>query len=307
MKYKSLFYLSLIFILTSCEKEIVIDTQHNQALMVVNATFNNLTSVKVHLTESSYVGQEVEDVYFISDAEVMLFEDDEYVGSLNYEMSDSLNYNNYGFYSMDFIPKMGKSYKLEIHHPNYPTVYAIDTMPNLNVGYIQLLAYPDSLHPARKAKLEVNLSDNKERNHYRMVGYSWQQFALVADTTIAQEYFSSEFLKPKGIAVSGDLMFFSDDDFNNTNLNLTFTPSSIKKLSWTADTSITFVYDKLYRLFQIQSLSNSYVVYYNTLLASSGLGTASAFNEPIPIHNNIKGGLGHFDCISLQQEWFEIN
>ena len=124
------------FLLFSCENmETVVnlDIPPHEPVLVLNSIIDTDTEVRVLVSHSVGAFEQIIPSC-ITDAEVLLFENNQFVDTLMIDLinTDSVNYfNNLGesqilmnYYTSDIIPNSGSTYKIVVNHPDYKDIEA---------------------------------------------------------------------------------------------------------------------------------------------------------------------------------------
>ena len=145
---KNSFIIFLLLLILSCENmETVVDLDvpETPPVLVLNAMLD--TDVPVTLLISHSIGAFSQELpTCISDAEVLLYENNQLLDTLQVNLDSVINYYVYSdgmwdsipmnYYKSDLIPTKNTTYKVEASHPNYPSIVATTYIPeDLTVDY----------------------------------------------------------------------------------------------------------------------------------------------------------------------------
>ena len=153
----------LLILLIGCTKTIEIELPYAPKKLVVNCFFSTGDKFVVHLSHSQNILNN--DSAEVVNAEVKLFADEVYQGSLTYI--------NDGFYSHDtIIARPGIKYKISALAPGYDQIEAEDTAPTqaiVDSVFYNYKSYTDS-EGNNFYKVEILLQDNaSKRDYYEIV------------------------------------------------------------------------------------------------------------------------------------------
>ncbi|MCX7987101.1 MAG: DUF4249 domain-containing protein [Bacteroidales bacterium] len=136
MKYRVItFALYLFVFLTSCTKEEQLPVITNfQRKVVVDAIFRPDLPIVVFLQSNMPIDKEFNDCIWITDANIMLYEDTTAIGKLNHTSN--------GMYKIEYKPQINRKYKIEIIAEGYPKAEGEVFMPSpdtINISYNEII------------------------------------------------------------------------------------------------------------------------------------------------------------------------
>ena len=112
--------ITLVLILAvSCTKPLEIELMESQPKLVINGLINPDENVNVNISTTASITDT--NWYFINDASIELFEDNIFIGNLDFISK--------GSYQINYKPRRNAQYMLKLSNINYNDVYAIDTIP----------------------------------------------------------------------------------------------------------------------------------------------------------------------------------
>lgn len=307
---KALIILDLIFLLfISCTKEIEMKEKDIEKKLVLNGLIcpDSLISVKVSTTMAILDGQNG----FTDNATVNLFCDGTFI--------ENLNYNGKGRYvSEKTYPIENKYYTIEVELDGYPTIRAIDTIPQKTYIIYGIHSsgntydeYGDPHHD-----YEILIADNVGNDYYELffisqdfpnmyidfynISYQWD--IVVADPVLRAD---SE------LDFSPITYIFSDNYFNGRNylmankfLNASVTGKFDKPIAPTEKDryailrTTTSVYYN-YRKFWLRHSNNQQIgIRVEEPIFMSLIG------EPVPMYSNVENGYGIF--AAYNQTYFKL-
>lgn len=265
----------LLFLLVSCTKVINIDLPSAPDKLVVNCLFSTGEVFTVHLSHSQDILSE--DSTEIDNADLMLYANDVYQGTLNYVSN--------GFYTHDtIIARPGIRYKLVAHVTGYDQVVAEDSTPTpaiLDSVYYNPNAYPDS-EGDDFYKIELFLKDNaSQRDYYEIVLKHYINTGNYSIIRLRGDYEQVIMNEGDEDFYSG-ICVFSDELINGSEYRLKLKTSDIlsenRKELHLLSISKTFYQ---YRKSWIRHSSAQYIDITNPI-------------EPVALFTNVKGGYGIF-------------
>jgi len=112
----------MLFSFSACEKDVKINYPDKERKMTVNSLFQNDSLIKVNLSKSFSITENISSYPYINDAEIKIYEDNKF--------KENLKLISNGNYTSSFIPISGKSYKIEVNHNIYPSASATSSLPN---------------------------------------------------------------------------------------------------------------------------------------------------------------------------------
>ena len=300
------------FLLFSCEDMetvVNIDIPPHEPVLVLNSIIDTDTEVRVLVSHSVGAFEQVIPSC-ITDAEVLLFEDNQFLDTLLIDLvnTDSVTlYTDLGenqilmnYYKSDIIPNSGSTYKIVVNHPNYESITASTYIPEDIIVYnIQI----DTVTEPEKIGFSFSFNDNGiQKNYYRLRLFSScikiDIDEYYGDTTeygysVRVEMMSNDPSFPGGIpfeeyTFTGDQVVFTDDLFNGQEKNISI---DIEE-KWIDCDTVTI---------QFSTFSNDTYSYYNSLGDHSEKGELGLFGgEVIPVYSNVENGLGILISINAQ-------
>ena len=170
------------FLLFSCENmETVVnlDIPPHEPVLVLNGIIDTDTTIKVLVSHSVGAFEQIIPSC-ITDADVLLFEDNQFLDTLLIDLvnTDSVKlYTHLGenkilmnYYKSDIIPNSGSTYKIVVNHPNYESITASTYLPEDIIVYnIQI----DTITNPEKIGFSFSFNDNGiQENYYRLKLFS---------------------------------------------------------------------------------------------------------------------------------------
>lgn len=283
---KIAYLLSITLVFTACEDmsmTVDLEMPEHEPLLVVNSIFRDvdIDDYRVYVTHS--VGPLSSDTFqYIDDANVLLKEGDLLMDTLDFEAAEN-------FYFTSKSLEQGKTYHLEVSHPNYPTASAEVLIPT--PVEIQSVVLGDIAEYTRE--LQFTISDPEESNYYLL------KVGFMAQTSGGYIYFDSDDPSFEGKDFWGDgfdgrKIMFNDQLFNGLDKEF-----SLDIDYWEGMDSI--------KVF-LHSVSESYYKYHESRKLQNQSGGSELLGaEPVVVYNNIQNGFGVFAATSLADFVVAIN
>ena len=318
---KFIIYISFFILFFSCENmETVVDLDIPEAppVLVMNGVLDTDTTIRILVSHS--VGAFSNEVpESINNAEVVLYENDLLLDTLNVNMDNTTSYyfNNGGFsfdsipmhyYESNITPSKNTNYRIEARHPNYPNIYANTFIPDDIEIYdidVDTLTNDDQIGFSFSFIDDINAD-----NYYRLKLFSkcfkkWEneygEIEIYPLTRGYQEFASNDPSFPTdgipwdGYTFSGQQVVFSDALFHGEEKNIRI---DIINEGYGYEDCDTI------RL-QFSVFSSDTYNYYNSLGNHREKGPVGIFGgEVIPVYSNVENGLG--SIISTNSQTIQI-
>lgn len=282
MKEKIIILL-IISLLFSCEKNANIKFKETK-LMVINSFFTPDSLFKINISESLPISDS-QNVNFIENASAQLFENEIFIGNLNYI--------GQGNYSINYKPLVKKEYKIKVSSPQGYNCEAINTIPQkTKITSVDTLT--DITKPYELI-CKINFKDNDSTQNYYFFevrtiagSYTFEYPVGNIDTVFYEESINFEYNDNTiEYKIAKDNLnygvVFSDELINGKQKQLTIT---------IAKSSIANIRNNPIK-FYLKTISKDYYLYaksYGKLLNQE----ADFLAEPIQIYSNISNGFGIF-------------
>lgn len=281
MRY--LFYISLIMILTACEKQLTIELGEFEKHLVVNATASNKAPLSIMLSENAPLLDEPDYRSPIYSGRLVIFEN-------NFLIYDKqLQIDSGELVTTNFM-QAGKTYEILLDVDGYPVVNAKDRMPDNDPDF-----RVNSLEKVgENYQMNIKLSDDEGDDYYMMLLYLVGKQAVGNDTVIAEKplnFSTSDKLfvtNINTIRANNHFAFYDDALLNESSRNATVQfPKSV------AEVKDGFV--PLQIRMEVRALSAQFFDYNIHLLENNhiygGPLASASYTE-----GNVVGGLGFFGC-----------
>ncbi len=227
---KNYYYIFTIFFL-SCSKDRVLDLKQEKKLLVVNCTFNPKSTWELWLSSTLSIGEYSEYFPAINNATIQLYENDSLIGNMTNTSK--------GYYTLNQLPKLGKTYSVKIHAEGFDDVFAKDSIPKIKglitEGTVEKILteknapppYVDEIY--KILPIQLSLFDSKaETNYYKIQTYitpldSTQFPQFVIDSNLIPynlTMVNSEDKRLSSISWEQDFILFEDNTISETNYSI---------------------------------------------------------------------------------------
>jgi hypothetical protein len=308
----SILVCSLLFSCEDMETVVNIDIPPHEAVLVLNSIIDTDTEVRVLVSHSVGAFEQIIPSC-ITDAEVLLFENNQFLDTLLIDLvnTDSVTlYTNIGenqilmnYYKSGIIPNSGSTYKIVVNHPDFETITATTYIPeDIIVSNIQI----DTITDEDIIGFSFSFNDNGlQQNYYRLKLFSsctktWIDWdngdTLEHGYSGRMVMMSNDPSFPGGIPFDGytftdNQVVFTDDLFNGQEKNISIDVESEGFRYSDCDTVII----------QFSTFSDDTYSYYNSLGDHSEKGELGLFGgEVIPVYSNVENGLGVLISVNAQ-------
>ena len=308
----SLLFSFLLFSCEDMETVVNLDIPPHTPVLVLNSIIDTDSEVRVLVSHSVGAFEQIIPSC-ITDAEVLLFENNQFVDTLMIDLinTDSVYYFNSSFgdsqilmnyYTSDIIPNSGSTYSVEVNHPNYESITASTYVPEDVIIYnIQI----DTVTYDEKIGFSFSFNDDGiQQNSYRLKLFSsciktWIDDGDTIEYPIPSGWMMMMSNDPsfpggipfEGYTFEGSQVVFTDDLFNGQEKNISIDVESASFRYSDCDT-ITI---------QFSTFSDDTYSYYNSLGDHSEKGELGLFGgEVIPVYSNVENGLGVLISLNAQ-------
>jgi len=309
---KIIYFLIIGLTLSSCMEVLDIDLDEKDKLLVVNSLISSDTTIRVNITKtiSSLDGDAF--IKFINDAEVKLYENDEFVETL---LQDTL-----GYYFSTIKPDLNKKYTIVAEHKNYPKLTASCSLPDtVSIKDVDISLNIDTVNETwidpytgneidttfyqftGDGSASVYFDDPADETNYYMVTFTYIRPNYIWDDE-GNIYITGYYEYP----IHNDVEMASDNleyfILNSTTSGYIFSDALFNgtEFNFKASISTWEIYDMFYdefhepiiyaHLYSLDKEVYKFVASYNKYKASLG----NPFAEPVNIYTNIENGLGIF-------------
>lgn len=301
MKTKSLLLLSLLSIWLSCTKTLDLQLGKFPSKIVLNSFFQPDSTFKVLVSYPIEITQRGRPV--IEDAQVRLYKDDIFI--------EELQYNNY-FYRSMITPQVGSCYRIEVEAKNYPSVTAVDTVPDqpilLTTHFIKdyLYEYNNGLQD-KISRLDLTLFDDLSRRNYyeiflmymyktdysqayslRNVGFKKNECSIVNNEALID-------YNPRSIVFSNELFTSEEQKINLDVYSNIFDSNAVD----------------IHLIIMFRKVSHSYYAYQKSMTIHNyfqyGDDDLWATPMPVDLYTNVENGLGVFATYNEVRDTISVN
>ena len=307
----SLLFSFLLFSCEDMETVVNLDIPPHTPVLVLNSIIDTDSEVRVLVSHSVGAFEQIIPSC-ITDAEVLLFENNQFVDTLMVDLinTDSVYYFNslgesqilMNYYTSDIIPNSGSTYSVEVNHPNYESITASTYVPEDVIIYnIQI----DTVTDAEKIGFSFSfIDDGIQQNSYRLKLFSSCIKTWIDDGDTVEYPLPSGWMMmmsndpsfPGGIpfegyTFEGSQVVFTDDLFNGQEKNISIDVES-EDFRYSDCDTVTI---------QFSTFSDDTYSYYNSLGDHSEKGELGLFGgEVIPVYSNVENGLGVLISVNAQ-------
>ena len=307
----SLLFSFLLFSCEDMETVVNLDIPPHTPVLVLNSIIDTDSEVRVLVSHSVGAFEQIIPSC-ITDAEVLLFENNQFVDTLMVDLinTDSVYYFNslgesqilMNYYTSDIIPNSGSTYSVEVNHPNYESITASTYVPEDVIIYnIQI----DTVTDDEKIGFSFSFNDDGiQQNSYRLKLFSSCIKTWIDDGDTVEYPLPSGWMMmmsndpsfPGGIpfegyTFEGSQVVFTDDLFNGQEKNISIDVES-EDFRYSDCDTVTI---------QFSTFSDDTYSYYNSLGDHSEKGELGLFGgEVIPVYSNVENGLGVLISVNAQ-------
>ncbi len=288
---KILYFIVIALLLGSCQKIIDISVPDQSRKIVLGSIINSDNLVVVRLSESKSILED-NDFILLEDAEVKLFEENQYVGTLNYTGSSR-------YVLPDFYPVNERTYRIEVNHQVLASVRSEiripKTVPILEIDTSSTI----SEYGNETYIVNVKIADpGGEDNFYTLSVaatsrvFDWNTQELTDSIETHMLYLNSIDEGDPGIGgelVNQDLNYFIDDKL--------FVSDALfdgQEHEFSVAIESYFFYgmaDTVMLDVRLDHIDPSYY-YYSVSKQKYYQADGNPFSEPVQVYNNIENGFG---------------
>ena len=287
----SLFF--ILFLLTSCTKEIVIDLPDHEGKLVINSLFSPDTLLCVHVSRSRVIT----DTFFIQETAPVVV--------LKYaEKADTFQSTGNGYYvSQTLIPKVETNYSIEVFSMEHGIATASDKIPEETpfevINYVQEAGIDGEGYNFSSITIRFNDSP-VEKNYYELM--LKKEFAISKKkSTKLWSWSNDAVIKNEGfINDVSDNLFFSDELINGKSHTLAF--NFYHSLDESNIASHFFIH--------FRSVSVNYFLYKKKLMLhfENQIGDIwDGTGNPVNLYSNVENGYGIFAGYSENTDTVTVN
>ncbi len=304
---KNIIYsLSVICVFASCEKffdtTLELPTPEHTPIMAISAFINSTSTdslrFKVTRTFGLFEERPSSSQDNLSGATVKLFED----GNLLYTFNENINQFEPGYISPPLLEAFGgegKTYKLEVTHPDFGTATASQVMPtpipltNVEVRILE----NNNLFEGGNGEFKLTFNDPvEEENYYELTAVQTiiYRYEDIDGNIIEEEYDQEIYLGSDGPpdpnvtqGYNYAAMLLSDKNFNGQTFTLSAEFYDYSDFGQGGETD-----PATYTLYW-RTVTKDYFNYSKSLLDNEN-AQDNPFAEPVSLYTNVDGGVGAF-------------
>jgi hypothetical protein len=305
---KILLISTILVIFISCDLETVVDLDipDHDPVLVINSLLDSDSTIRVFVSHSVGAFSNITPSS-VNDANVLLYENDQFVDSLFVDWSDPTYFNYYSknnldsilvyYYKSDIVANVNSTYRLEVNHPSYKSVSATTSLPNdVELFNVRI----DTTSFSDKINLSFNFNDNQFIENY----YGLRIFSS------CHKNFNGEEFEYKGIVefASNDPSFPSGipfDGYTFTGFQVLFNDALFNGMEKRIELDVLEDYfefsdcDTL--LIQFSVFSDQAYSYYTSRDQFRENGPSGVFGgEVVPVFTNVENGLGILMSLNTQ-------
>jgi len=278
-----LVFVTLLMVLSSCVKEVDIDYPNYEPQIVLTGLMQPDSVIKIRLQKTQSVLSAAGTYPFVSDADVFCYENNKKIGQLKHD--------NNGFYRLNYFPKQGATYRIEVLYDN-KIITAEDDIPYGSDLTITMGA-PNYSNPNQNLDLFLKVSRSNLSYTWLSAILSYQfggepriKGAVIVSSFPIFDTFNA-YKSLSGVDSFEDYARLKPDFLGNYNFKFTVGNqlSNVKTKG-----------DIFY--FQVSDLSKNYDRYLKSSLTAyqnspeENGAISDPFAEPISIFSNVKNGVG---------------
>lgn len=272
-----------------CETVVELDLDSGSPKPVLNGIINPDSTLSVHISQSKYI-LDKGPFEIIRGATVDVYENDRWLGELLFD-SSTLFYTH-----EDLKPKRGMRYSIEVAKEGYENVIAETTIPVALASISEASVDSVLTEGLKRFRFHVTIEDLPGENYYEFVLFAYlkileydreTQVSTQIDSILVQFAFYTEDLRAEDFQTSIMTSYvLSDNLFGGKTYTISFHDSR-------ATLSGNLAHDYSTFIFALRHVSKDYYLYRRSQALQSWVED-NPFAEPVPVHTNIRNGLGIF-------------
>lgn len=273
-----------------CETVVELNVDSGSPKLVLNGIINPDSTLSVHISQSKYI-LDKGPFEIIRGVTVNVYENDQWLGELLFD-SSTLFYTH-----EDLKPKRGMRYSVEVAKEGYENIITETTIPvalaSISEASVDSVLTDDGF---KQFRFHVTIEDLPGENYYEFVLYAYlkileydreTQVFTQLDSTLVQFSLYTEDLRAEEFQTSSiDSYVLSDNLFSGKAYTISFQDSRATLSGNLAQQYSTFV-------FALRHVSKDYYLYRRSQALQFWV-EGDPFAEPVPVHTNIRNGLGIF-------------
>lgn len=283
-----IYFILLISVLVSCEKEVHIPIEYTQPKLVVNGLFNTDSLWDIEVSASKYI-YDAAAIPLINDAQV----------TITNSAGNSILLTNQGngiYASLTERPEPGEVYSIEVSHSDYDNVSSSNQLPGeINIAHIdwdqQAIVAGDFYR-----RIDISFQDSPDKDFYmvRVKGIFWEYIYNeetweIEDSTLI--VYPIEFFSQNAA--------LDNSSFKITPTSISFTDEIFNGSLFTFDILIDDFYFsgekmKIQSIYISMSKISQEYYWYETSYQAYLSAQYNLFAQPVQVYTNIENGLGIF-------------
>ncbi|MFO7659169.1 MAG: DUF4249 domain-containing protein [Bacteroidales bacterium] len=276
---KTIYYLLLILIYSSCQKELSIPLPEHQQKLTCNSLFTK-DSIFLYLTQSQLIYDKLNHTN-ISDASILF--------KSGNELLTHIDFSSEGYYKSGIKLSENTNYTLEITTNGYNLVFSNDYLPEL-VKIDSLIFFP-------KVGMDEEGDEYSEVIIYFTDPIYIKNYYEISVYYLFSDPYSGRLAYRQGGINSNDLVVMNegDDDFFYSNIVLSDDFFNGEKYQLKCNISYNENHPVYY--LHLRSISENYYKYKKSLMrhfANQEGDVWSGSGNPVELYSNIEGGYGIF-------------
>lgn len=297
IKYLYLFVFSAL-LFSACEEDIQLDLSGNKKLVLLS-NFQPNEIFTISLSTSIPVGSaDSLTAHYPSDARIQLFKDGQYLS--DFDHIPLPRNNQRPIYITDHRPEVGSTYSVKAQYKDYPEVNASSLLPKApKMQTPEVVKWEEFIDPAdsmfysyfAQVKLPVDISSSTKTYYHLFVKQLVIQYEVVGTDTL--KTYTEETLFSTLPNIDALALEFETGHLIQSN-NLASSNGGIL-------VEFNFGINRNFELnsplfFELRQVTRDYYFFHKTReeQEAANFQQSILYNEPVLIHNNINGGLGHF-------------
>ncbi|MBR5984532.1 MAG: DUF4249 domain-containing protein [Bacteroidales bacterium] len=223
---KKLIYIIIVLAIafTACEKTLDFPFEYKKPKLVLNCVLSSNKEIEFHVSRSMHI-LDSKEIVMISDADVIIFEDDKPLQVVPISIDN-------GYYKVEYTPKAGHTYKFQISKDGFETIEAEAKMANptkINSYMVKIKGSENDNMILYGGTFDVslNFNDDSEQENYYVVYLTSDLPAEIMDYIETYDMYNDYyrlFLDCNDLSVntgnSGDMLYLSDEIINGGNYTI---------------------------------------------------------------------------------------
>ena len=287
-----LLFLSLILIISSCQKQIEIEYPELEPKLVISSLFTPDSLFKVRITNISGMNDISEII--VTDATCEIWS--------NSQLLETLQHNRNGFYVSELLkPEIEKNYTIKVSHPNFETATATSYVPQKTTfvitdttNFVEI----DFLYETCFFEATIQFIETKSQNNFYEIIVKDIKFLNNEKKELDFEQYVTRY-KSQNIAIMNEgileyepnALVFSNEKITEQTYNLSFSYELGVLYYWTHHIH------KHNAVIYFLSVSEDYYQYKKRLIKHKENQYSNIWDgagDPVEMYSNVKNGYGIF-------------